>query len=205
MRAVTKPMPRPRKFPSPEAAAPLPHSDYVESFPPSVGGHCRVLILGSMPGVRSLAAVQYYAHPQNLFWPLMQDVFGVARELPYAQRLAELNAAGVGLWDVLQGCERRGSLDSDIAKGSEIPNAIPALLAQQPEIRALAFNGAKALQVFQRHVLAQIPTQRLQQLQLLPLPSTSPAHASMSRADKLAHWSVLKPLATLPRSSVRLR
>lgn len=205
MRAATKPMPRPRKFPSPETVVPAPRSDYVESFSPSVGGNCRVLILGSMPGVRSLAAEQYYAHPQNLFWPLMQDVFGVARGLPYAQRLAELNAAGVGLWDVLQGCERRGSLDSDIAKASEIPNAIPALLAQQPEIRALAFNGAKALQVFQRHALRHIPSLRLQQLQLLPLPSTSPAHASMSRADKLAQWSVLKALTSSPRSQARSR
>ena len=103
MHAVTKPMPRRPKSPLPEAVAAR-SADYVESFPPSIGDRCRVLILGSMPGVRSLAQVQYYAHPQNQFWPLMQALFGVGRELPYAQRPRRLNAAGVGL------CRRCGLL-----------------------------------------------------------------------------------------------
>jgi double-stranded uracil-DNA glycosylase len=188
-------MPRRPKSPLPEHV-PARSADYVESFPPRIGSHCRVLILGSMPGVRSLAAAQYYAHPQNQFWPLMQALFGVERDLPYAQRLRRLNDAGVGLWDVLQGCERRGSLDSDIAPGSEIPNAIPALLQQHAEIRALAFNGGKAEQAFRRHVLAQLPISH--GIQLLALPSTSPAHAGMRAEEKLRRWSVLRPLLGLP-------
>lgn len=188
-------MPRRPKSPLPETV-PARSADYVESFPPSIGSGCRVLVLGSMPGVRSLAQAQYYAHPQNQFWPLMQALVGVARDLPYAERLRRLNEAGVGLWDVLQGCERRGSLDSDIAPGSEVANAIPALLLQHAEIRALAFNGAKAAQAFRRHVQAQMPV--LRGIQLLSLPSTSPAHAGMRPAEKLRRWSVLRPLLGLP-------
>lgn len=155
-----------------------------------------MLILGSMPGARSLAAAQYYAHPQNQFWPLMEALFGVARDLPYRERLRMLNDVGVGLWDVLQGCERRGSLDSDIAPASEVANPIPALLQQHAEIRLLAFNGGKAEQAFRRHVLAQIPSSRA--LQLLALPSTSPAHAGMRPAEKLRRWSALRPVLGLP-------
>ncbi|MBL8300108.1 MAG: DNA-deoxyinosine glycosylase [Rhodanobacteraceae bacterium] len=165
--------------------------DYVESFASSVGADCRILILGSMPGIRSLAAGQYYAHPKNLFWPLMQAVFGVEAGQPYAQRMVQLLASGVGLWDVLQGCERRGSLDSAIAVSSEIPNAIPALLQQHREIRAVAFNGAKAAQAFKKHIAADIPPERLRELELHELPSTSPAHASMAREEKIRRWSVL--------------
>lgn len=187
-----KPMPRPRKsqLPDPSPA----HStgtDYVESFPPSIGADCRILILGSMPGVRSLAAVQYYAHPHNLFWPMMQAVFGVDAALAYPERMTRLLERGVGLWDVLRGCERRGSLDSAIAVQTEIPNAIAALIQQRPEIRTIAFNGAKAVQSFARHIAGDVPAERLSELQLHALPSTSPAHASMTREEKMQRWSVL--------------
>lgn len=188
-----KPISLPRKFATPESAADITAAppNYVESFPPSIGACCRVLILGSMPGERSLVAGQYYAHPQNQFWPMMEAVFGVPRALPYARRIATLADCGVGLWDVLQGCKRRGSLDSAIERTSEIPNAIDVLLTQREDIAAVAFNGAKAAQAFARHVEAAIPPQRRQALVLHPMPSTSPAHASMTWPDKLARWSAL--------------
>lgn len=195
-------MPRPRKSlfpdPAPLAAAVRERGpDYVESFPPSIGEDCRILILGSMPGVRSLAAGQYYAHPQNLFWPMMQTVFGVGLTQPYGLRLSQLRSVGVGLWDVLQGCERRGSLDSAITANSEVPNAIAALLAQRPIIATIALNGAKAAQAFTRHVAKQIAPERLQGLVVHALPSTSPAHASMNRDEKIRRWSVLASVAGL--------
>lgn len=183
-------MRQPRKSRPPDDV-PRSGADYVESFPPSIGDACRVLILGSMPGVRSLAAGQYYAHPQNQFWPTMEAVFGVDAKLDYAQRMAQLNARGVGLWDVLRGCERPGSLDSAITVSSEIPNAIAALVMQRPDIRTIAFNGAKAAQAFARHVAADVPAERLRSIMLHALPSTSPAHASMPRDEKLRRWSVL--------------
>ncbi len=187
-------MPRRPKSPPSELSPEPPAADgpdYVQSFAPRLGRRCRVLILGSMPGARSLDAGQYYAHPQNQFWPTMQAVFGVDAALPYERRIADLQACGVGLWDVLRGCERRGSLDSAIAAESEVPNAIAELLAQRRDIAVLAFNGTKAAQAFRRHVAAQIAPSRLAALSLQALPSTSPAHASMNRAEKLRRWSIL--------------
>lgn len=67
-----------------------------------------------MPGVKSLAVAQYYAHPRNSFWRLVESIFGINATLPYEERLRRLGAAGVGFWDVLKHCERRGSLDVDI-------------------------------------------------------------------------------------------
>jgi double-stranded uracil-DNA glycosylase len=193
-------MPPRRKSPLPDASSAVPPgAGYVESFAPAIGVQCRVLVLGSMPGVKSLEAGQYYAHPQNLFWPLMEVVFGVPATLPYTQRLAQLLQAGVGLWDVLRGCKRSGSLDSAIDPHSEVPNRIAELLEQRPDIRALAFNGAKAAQAFRRHVAADIAASRLRTLALLAMPSTSPAHASMDHVRKAARWSVLRELMPAPR------
>lgn len=151
-----------------------------------------------MPGVRSLAAAQYYAHPQNLFWPMVQAVFGIDAAQSYAARMAALIECGVGLWDVLRGCERRGSLDSAIDVRSEVPNAIAALLQQRREIQVIAFNGAKAAQAFARHVAADVPADRRRELELLVLPSTSPAHASVSRDEKMRRWSALSSKARRP-------
>lgn len=145
----------------------------------------RLLVLGSMPGAASLAAQQYYAHPRNAFWPIMGQLFGFAADLPYAERLTQLRARGIGLWDVLQSCERQGSLDSAIR--AEQPNDFASLLQQQPGIRALAFNGAKAAQSFRKMVLPRLQKQPIPIL--LNLPSTSPAHASVSCAGKLAAWA----------------
>jgi len=161
----------------------------VESFPPQVGPGCRVLVLGTMPSVASLAMRQSYAHPHNLFWPFMGELYDAGPALPYAERIARLYAHGIGIWDVLERCERRGSLDSDIVAASEVANDIPGLLAEQPGIVALALNGAKALQVYQRRIAPAIEPAR--RPHVLALPSTSPANASIPRARKLERWREL--------------
>jgi len=159
----------------------------LSSFQPLIDQRSRVLVLGSMPGVESLARGEYYAYPRNLFWRLMQDLLGVDAQAPYERRTEALLANGIGLWDVLQHAERAGSLDKDIVRASETPNDFAALLADYPALRAFAFNGQKAGSVFDRrvHLPATIPLVRL------PLPSTSPANASVRYADKLAAWRVL--------------
>jgi TDG/mug DNA glycosylase family protein len=144
----------------------------------------RLLVLGSMPGAASLAAQQYYAHPRNAFWPIMSQLFNFAADLPYPQRLKQLQAHGIGLWDVLQSCEREGSLDSAIR--AETPNDFAALLKQQPQIRALAFNGAKAAQSFRKLVLPTLAPEQVPAL--MSLPSTSPAHAALHFTNKLQAW-----------------
>jgi hypoxanthine-DNA glycosylase len=166
-------------------------SAIVSSFPPQIGAGCRVLILGTVPSLRSLEMHQSYAHPHNLFWPFMGQLYDAGPQLPYAARIARLHEVGIGLWDVLRDCQRRGSLDSGILARSEVANDIPALLAAYPTIRAIALNGAKASQVFARRIAAHVEPARLAQLAILALPSTSPANASIPRAIKLQRWREL--------------
>lgn len=158
------------------------------SFPPIVAPGATVLILGSMPGVRSLQLGQYYGHPRNLFWTILGELTGASPQLPYAERVAKLQAAGVALWDVLEYCERPGSLDADIVRGSEIPNDIPDLLARYPTIQAIAFNGQTAAKSFARYVAPSLDPELAARVTLLPLPSTSPANQGIAQADKLARW-----------------
>ena len=163
----------------------------VTSFPPQVGAGCRVLVLGTAPSRRSLVMQQSYAHPHNLFWPFMGELYGAGPAFAYAERIARLHAHGVGIWDVLESCERPGSLDSSIRVASERPNDLDALLDAHPTIVTLALNGARALQVYQRRIAPRSESMRRAQLNLLALPSTSPANASIPRDIKLARWREL--------------
>ena len=164
----------------------------LQGLPPAVDAGIRVLVLGSMPGEASLRAQQYYGHPRNRFWPLLSMLFGFDATLPYPQRMAALNAAGVGLWDVLGECVRPGSLDSAILRGSEAANPIAALCAGLPRLRTIALNGGKAAQTFARHVVPQFDDEALRRLTILSLPSTSPANASYALPRLQAAWSVLR-------------
>ena len=154
------------------------------AFAPVVDANTRLLILGSLPGDASLAAAQYYAHPRNAFWRLIGEVVGrdlVA--LPYPDRLEALKGGGVGLWDVIAGAERPGSLDTAIRNAENADLA--GLVATLPELRAVAFNGGLAARTGRR-VLAGLDGPRL-----IDLPSSSPAHAR-PLADKAAAWSMLR-------------
>lgn len=152
-----------------------------------------MLVLGSLPGVASLGAREYYAHPRNLFWDFMGELFAAGRALPYAERCTRLTGARLAVWDVLHQAHRPGSLDSDIARDTLRPNDFAALFTAHPGLRTVAFNGGKAAELFARHVLPTLPASL--DLRLLPLPSTSPANAGMPRATKLAAWRelVVKP------------
>jgi len=157
----------------------------LRSFPPVAAAGARVLILGSMPGAESLRAGEYYAHPRNAFWPILADQIGTAHDAPYAQRISALRASGIALWDVLAACTRRGSLDSAIDAASIIVNDLQGFLLQHPRIRDVLFNGAAAERYFMRHVA---PGLEAEAVRLIRLPSTSPAHATRSLADKRRLW-----------------
>ncbi len=154
----------------------------VRSFAPVAAPDARILILGGMPGVASLEAGQYYAHPRNAFWPIMGALFGAGPDLPYAERVVQLMASGVAVWDVLQACEREGSLDSNIR--SEVPNDFAAFFRTHPSIRRIGLNGGKAAAAFRKHVVRQGPPLA----EIVTLPSTSPAHAARSVEMKCALW-----------------
>ena len=156
------------------------------AFPPIVGNQPNILILGSMPGRRSLSEQQYYAHPQNAFWWIMSQVYEIPESISYVERTTRLNEAGVAVWDVLHDCERPGSLDSDIVRQSEQANDFAEFFRRYPSINRVAFNGQAAEKIFKRHCKAVIADH--QEIIWTVLPSTSPAHASMNREQKLAIW-----------------
>jgi len=157
----------------------------VNSFPPIEGKSARVLILGSMPGVASLNAHQYYAHPQNAFWKIMASITGCPSTASYEIRVNSLKDSGIALWDVLEQCIRPGSSDADIDMISAIANDIPALIKRHPEINTICFNGSAAEKIFNKHVLS---TLKAAHVRYIRLPSTSPAHAGMPLENKIAAW-----------------
>ena len=161
--------------------------DWAAGFPPVEPARARVLILGTLPSAESIRQGEYYAHPRNAFWPIMGELFGAGRELPYAARLRQLAARGVMLWDVLRAAQRPGSLDSAIHPRRRIANDLPALLARHPELERIVFNGAPAEALFRRHAAKKCGDWR-ETVELVRLPSTSPAHASRTFAQKLAAW-----------------
>ena len=162
-----------------KAAAP----DRAAGFAPIAGPGARLLILGTLPSRRSLAVREYYAHPQNAFWPIMADLFGATGS--YRQRCDTLAAQGVVVWDVLGSSVRPGSADADIDIGSAVPNDFAGLLAAQPGIVRIGFNGQSAGKLFRRLVLPCLDTAVPE---LVGLPSTSPRFASMPYDEKLRRW-----------------
>lgn len=156
-------------------------STTLHGFPPIIGPKARVLILGNVPGVASLNARQYYAHPRNAFWGITGELFGFDPAGPYADRVVALSAAGVAIWDVLQSCRRVGSLDSAVERDSMVANDFSALFAAHPTITRVCFNGAAAEKNYRR--LVDVDSA----LRYSRLPSTSPAH-TVGFEDKLAAW-----------------
>lgn len=143
-----------------------------------------------MPGIASLNAGEYYAHRQNAFWRIMAELLQFDANTPYAAKVVALQSAHIALWDVLQSCSRQGSLDTKIERGSEVANDFVSFFRNHPQIRQVFFNGAKAEAFFRREVLAKIDSSAMQ---LLRLPSTSPAHAALPYAEKLKAWRAILP------------
>lgn len=154
-------------------------ADRLSSLPPVIAPHTRLMVLGSFPGVASLRAQQYYAHPRNQFWPLLSALWGIDLVgLPYAQRLVEASARGLGLWDVYASCRRDGSLDSAIRDAAY--NDLASLKQRAPALRGVAHNGGESARAM-RYT-------RALGVAVIQLPSTSPANAGWSFDRKLAAW-----------------
>jgi hypoxanthine-DNA glycosylase len=157
-------------------------ADPLTGLAPVLDSRTRILILGSFPGAASLAAQQYYAHPRNALWPILSALTGEELTgMPYAERLPRLLAHGIGLWDVLGACEREGSLDSAIRKPAA--NDFARLRQLCPELYTVGFNGQTSGKF--------APQFAAEGYRTLVLPSTSPAHASLSLAQKLKLWQLL--------------
>lgn len=153
-------------------------------FAPVVDKNTKVLILGSLPGVASLRAQQYYAHPQNKFWELVGAVIGIdLRSLSYDDRLGAVLTHGVGLWDVISEAERKGSLDAAIRNESH--NQLVEMLETLPNLRAIAFNGGISARIGRKQLKTQVD-----RLELIDLPSSSPAY-TLPIEQKLLTWKTL--------------
>jgi hypoxanthine-DNA glycosylase len=163
-------------------------------FPPSIDNTCNILILGSMPGVTSLEKQQYYAHPQNRFWPLMAQILE-GTDIPpakYEERLNMLLHHHIALWDSIDTCNRNGSLDTAIHNVAA--NDFTVFLQRYPSIQAICFNGTKAFQTFKRY---NKPLLEKSSPHLLPMPSTSPANARWHLEMLKKTWyTALQPFLT---------
>jgi hypoxanthine-DNA glycosylase len=151
-------------------------------LPPVIDARTRLVVLGSFPGVASLAAQQYYGHPRNQFWPILSALWGVDLVTrPYAERLTLALERGLGIWDVYAQCRRPGSLDADIREATL--NDLPRLLTLAPGLRAFAHNGGESARAMRVTAALGRPVHRL--------PSTSPANASWSFERKRAAWQAV--------------
>ncbi|CAM5780590.1 DNA-deoxyinosine glycosylase [Rhizobacter fulvus] len=154
-------------------------SGVLDGLEPVVDEHTRLLVLGSFPGVASLQAQQYYGHPRNHFWPILSALWGIdLRAASYPERIAEVRARGLGIWDVYASCEREGSLDSAIENARL--NDLASLKRRAPRLEAIAHNGGESARAMRHTRALGLPVHRL--------PSTSPANASWSFERKLAAW-----------------
>jgi len=155
----------------------------ISSFPPIVDDNSRILILGSMPGAKSLQMQQYYAFPQNQFWKIMFQLFDEAFSEDYETRINLIKQNNVALWDVIESCERKGSSDTEIK--DEIDNNIPELIESHPKIRTIFCNGQKSYKNLLKILGKDF------KIPIVVLPSTSPLHTAKFE-EKLESWKVIK-------------
>lgn len=162
-------------------------SGLLTGLPAVIAPGARLLILGSLPGAESLRRREYYAHPRNLFWDVIEQVCAIPRALPYEERLARMKNARLALWDVVGRCRRPGSLDSAIDPASVVPNDFAAVFHAHPTLGTVCFNGQKAAALYRRFVRPRLDA-RCDHIVYHTLPSTSPAHAALPAVEKLHRW-----------------
>ncbi len=158
----------------------------IYSFPPISDKRAKVLILGTMPGERSLKLNQYYGHGGNTFWKLMFTIFEETFSNHYDKRKEMLIRYNIALWDVLQACEREGSSDSSILK--EEPNNFKLFFENHPEIKIIAFNGQNAESYFLKY------SNHIPEIKFISLPSTSPSNTWKTFDEKLSEWKTIKSI-----------
>lgn len=156
-------------------------SSVLHGLPPIVGEAPRVLILGNMPSVMSLASSEYYGNPRNAFWRIMGSLYGFAPDAAYSERVSAVTSHGIAVWDVLRSCRRVGSLDSAVERDSMVPNDFAGFFASHPSLERVVFNGAAA-EANYRRLVGEVP------LPYVRMPSTSPAQ-TMRFENKLSAWS----------------
>ena len=166
-------------------------SERIAGFEPIAAPDAKVLILGSLPSIKSLQKHEYYGNPQNTFWRVMGELFDAGPEIPYAHRVEKLMHHRIAIWDVLLSSKRPGSMDAAIDLASATPNDFQMFYDEHPMLEMLCFNGKRAAQLYERLVVPQgIST--TDNIKFRTMPSTSPAYASMKLDEKTRHWSAIR-------------
>lgn len=155
----------------------------ISSFPPIIDKNSKIIILGSIPGVKSLEKQEYYGHPQNKFWKIIFELFNEEFSEDYTEKIKILKKNHIALWDVIDSCERKGSLDSEIK--NEEANPILELLEKHQKISAIFCNGGKSFKILQQILGKNF------KIPIIQLPSTSPLH-TISFEKKLENWKIIK-------------
>jgi len=159
-------------------------------FSPILGPIMNILILGTLPSQQSLRQQQYYGHPRNVFWRIMGELFDAGPQLPYEERTQLLPTHGIAVWDVLASGTRPGSMDAAIDEKTARPNDFAGLHARHPELQMVCFNGQAAARLFRQLVPSKVQ-ESFDAVSFVTMPSTSPAFAAMSFADKLKRWAII--------------
>ncbi len=159
---------------------------YIKSFAPVFDDQSKVLILGSMPGEESLKQNQYYAHKRNKFWSYLGEILKIEMNISYRSKIKLLLENRIALWDIISHCKREGSLDQNIKSKTVVANEIDKLIAECPKIKAIFFNGKAAQKYF--NSLQKKRVFAIREVELVTLPSTSPANARTSKEEQLKLW-----------------
>lgn len=163
---------------------------YLVGFEPIISINAKILILGSMPSTASINPQQYYGHPRNAFWPIMNALLNSNTDQSYSSRKNLLNSNHIALWDVLKHCQRTGSLDANINLTSAKTNDFISLFSKNPSIMQVFFNGKLAEKLYKKHILPSLDNQYTY-LKYYYLPSTSPAYASLKLEQKIEAWKAI--------------
>lgn len=156
----------------------------LKSFPPIVSAQSSILILGSMPSDTSLQKQEYYGHPTNAFWPIMEQLCGYHLDT-YEDKCTMIIKHRLALWDVLSSCKRMGSADQAIQEG--VPNDILGFLALHEGIRCILCNGATAMRLFMRYLKRNVAGAAPYVPTILQAPSTSAAY-TLPITEKASIW-----------------
>ncbi|WP_369765080.1 DNA-deoxyinosine glycosylase [Flavobacterium sp. WC2429] len=153
----------------------------ITSFSPFINSETKILILGTMPGIASLEKQEYYAHPRNHFWKIMCTLLdSLPISVVFEEKIKLLQNNKIGLWDVLENCERNGSLDTNIKNQKE--NDFFTLFKNYPTITKIIFNGKESHKYFLKKF------GQIKGITYYVMPFTSPAN-TMSFEKKLEIWS----------------
>jgi hypoxanthine-DNA glycosylase len=150
------------------------------SFDPISNSETSVLILGSMPGDKSLELNEYYGHSRNKFWKIISKITNNDLPLSYADKKTLLAKTKIGIWDVAQKANRKGSLDNAIQ--DEEPNDLNSFISKHKSLKIIGFNGTKAEALFDKYFTRQAG------IKYISLPSTSPANTGIDFDNICKIW-----------------